>query len=339
MAIGVKQLIKLQMGRQASLAGGAVAATSIWRGMGSTLDDSRKIEIIDELIGIFNAADRTQVVDLTAGLNLEETPLTFEQLPYLFAMGMGLSATGVQDGSGTDYIYTATMPTTAVPTANLWTWQTGDNNEAERMPGCFVKTLNISGKMGQTARMKGEVVGQFVEQNAFTGSLSVPTVEEAITSKGKLYIDAIGGTYGTTQVSSQLIAFELAYNFLWTAQLTMTGLVYFDTLQYGGHEVTGSLTFLHDTGVNRASGQKLKFANQTAQKVRLDLIGGAVGTPGTTYSTKHAIFDLPMKYTKVSALESEENNNIVTLDFQSRYNLTSAEGGKAIIVNEISALP
>lgn len=337
MAIGVRRLQKIQMGRE-STAGTAVAATSIWRGQGKSLDDQRVIEVIEEMVGILEGADRTAVVELTSGLELAETPLTFEQFPYIVAMALGGPTTGSQDGSGSDYLYTANIATNALPTKTTYTFQTGDNNEAERMEYCFVQKFGVKLQAGQTARMSATVLGRQVAQNSFTGSLSIPTVEEAITSKGKVYLDAISGTYGTTQVSSQIIGGEINYEIKWAAQMTMDGNLYFSTLTYGGHTITGNLTFLHDANVNRASGEKLNFANQTARKLRIDLIGGAVTTAGTTYSTKKAIFDLPLKWTKASTLTDNENNNVVTMDFRSRHNLTSAESGKIITVNELSSL-
>lgn len=57
MAPGRKRLSYIQLGKE-STAGTAVAATAIWRGMGSALSDDREIVQVEELIAIMDGAAR-----------------------------------------------------------------------------------------------------------------------------------------------------------------------------------------------------------------------------------------------------------------------------------------
>ena len=88
MATGIKRLQRLQMGPEVT-PGTAVAATAVWRGAGNQMSDDMVIEEIEEMVGILDGTDRTAIVQLMAGIELSETPLTFEHLPYLLAMGFG----------------------------------------------------------------------------------------------------------------------------------------------------------------------------------------------------------------------------------------------------------
>lgn len=338
MAPGRKRLRKLQFGLETT-SGTATTATTIWRGMGDMLEDQQVVEEVEEMVGQLDGYDRTNVVKLLGGLNLAETPLCFEQVQYLFAMGEGGPTTGSADGSGSDKIYQTNISTNAAPTIKTYTIQGGDDFEAERMAYAFATKVNIKGVHGSTAKMSATLLGRSVTTNAFTAALSVPTIEDAITSKGKVYLDATSGSYGGTQVANQILAFELNYEFLWVPKWTMDGNLFFTLPVYAGHKITGKITFEHDTAVSGASGAKLDFRNQTARLLRIDLIGSAVTTAGTTYSTRHAIFDLPIKYTKAPVISDLNGNDIVVMEFRSRANTaTTAGGGKIVVVNENSAL-
>lgn len=343
MAPGRKRFTKLQMGKE-SPAGTAVAATSIWRGVGNQMSDDQVVEQIDELVGIAGGTDRSAVTALLAGIELAETPMTYEQLQYLLALAFGGPTAGIQDGSGSDYVYTTNVPETAGPTAAPYTWEAGDDREAAEMEYAVCTEFTLKGQAGQTAKMAGKLIGRQVTQSAFTGALSAPSVEDSLVSKGKVYLDAVTGSYGGTQVATQIIAYELKVASKWSMLYSMDGQLYYTLPVWTGYEITGKLTFVHDSAVLRsgtgtAAGAKVHFAGQTPRLLRIDLIGGAVATPGTTYSTKKVVLDLPIKYTKAGVLGEKDGISIVDMEFRSRYNLTKTDAGQFVIVNELVSLP
>ena len=338
MATGIKRLQRLQMGPEVT-PGTAVAATAVWRGAGNQMSDDMVIEEIEEMVGILDGTDRTAIVQLMAGIELSETPLTFEHLPYLLAMGFGGPVTGVADGTtGTGKIYTTNFPTTSLPTAKPYTWEAGDNHETAEMELAVCTGITLKGQHGQTAKMSATLIGRQVSQTTLTGGLSLVAQEDAVVNKGKVYIEAIGGTYGSTQVASQILAFEINLKPKWRPRFTMDGNLYYTTVDYVGHEITGKLTFAHDTAVNRAAGAKLNFMAQTPKLLRVDLIGTAVTQGDGTYTTKHAFIDLPIKYTKAGVLGEDDGLSVVDMEFKSRYNTTAANAGKAVVVNLSTAL-
>ena len=89
MAVGIKRLQRIQWVKEVTPGTPVATATTRWRGAGAMLDDQRKIEEIEEWMGIIDGADRTAVVQLLGMLELAETPLTADQLQYLMVMGMG----------------------------------------------------------------------------------------------------------------------------------------------------------------------------------------------------------------------------------------------------------
>jgi len=82
MAQGRVGLGKLQLGRETT-PGTSVAATTVWRGAASFIEDQRLVKIVEEMVGILGGTNRSYIPELLAGVKLSETEATFEQFPYL----------------------------------------------------------------------------------------------------------------------------------------------------------------------------------------------------------------------------------------------------------------
>jgi hypothetical protein len=335
MAAGIKRLSKLQLGKE-TVAGTAVAATTVLRGVGGMLNDSRKVEEVEEVIGIIGGADRDAIVQLLTMIEIPAKPLTPEQFQYVLAMALGGPVTGTADGVGTDFIYTTNFPTTSVPTAVTYTVEGGDNFQAERAEYCVCTKFSIAFAANSLAKVSFSVMGRQSTTNAFTGALSLPALSELPVNKAKVYLDAIGGTYGTTQLSNTIIGGQINVATMWQPVFTMDGQLYYSYPSYTDTKVDGSLTFLHDTAVTQA---KTDFRARTPKLLRLDFIGDAVGTPGTAYSNKKVIVDLPIKYLSAPAITDQNGVDQIAFTFRSRYNTTAGNAGKLIVVNELASLP
>jgi hypothetical protein len=339
MATGITKLSRIQWVKEVTPGTPVATATTRWRGAGAMLDDQRKVEEIEEMMGIIDGADRTAVVQLLGMLNLADTPLTAEQLQYLMVMGMGGPTTGAADGAGSDKIYVTNVPTTAKATATPYTIQGGDDFEVEQMEYAVCTKISIKGAMGQTCKMGGTLMGRQVARLAggFTAA-AIPAVGEFPCQKGKLYMDAIGGAYGATQVSTTLLAFQVDLELHWIPVFTMDGNLYFAYPSYTGHKISGSLTYLHDTPSDGNTGAMLDFRNQTPKLMRIDLSGDAVTSPGTLYSTKKVLIDLPVKLLNPGPLGNDNGNAIYTFKFRSRYSTTAGNAGKFTVVPELTPL-
>lgn len=306
--------------------------------MGTSLDDQRKLEIIDELVGYMGGVDRTIITENLSGLSLSATPCTPEQLQYLFAAGMGGPTTGSADGAGTDKIYTNTLPTTANVTLKSYTLETGDDKESEYATYGVCKQITIEGKAGESVKMSGSFIGRGVTALGGFSSAALPAVSELPTSNGKFYLDAIGGTIGTTQITNQILGFKVVYDFMVIPKPTMDGSLDWSFAVLTDYKVTGEVTFENDTAVLRNAGAKADFVAQTAKLMQIKLLGGTITTPGTTYSQKQVLINHPIKWLNPSTLADLNGNDIVTMKFQSRYNSTYGSAGAVIVVNELATL-
>jgi hypothetical protein len=315
---GVKALRKIQLGAE-STAGTAVAATTIWRGMG-TIKDDRETVFVEEDVGYLGGVDRAYQPKYLATLDLESVPATFEQLPYILEMGIELE-TPTQDGAGTDYIYSYDGPTTAQNTPRTFTIEGGDDQQAEEMEYAHAESFTIEGEAGQAVMMQATLKGRQVVTTSFTGALSLPTVEEILTSKGNLFIDDVSGTIGTTQKTNTLLSFALNWTTGFQPVWTADGQLYFSFVKQVMPEIVLDVTFEHD---GTAVAEIANWRAETSRLIRLLFEGSVFGTPGTTYNNKTLIIDLAGRWDNFDKIGEQDGNDIVTGQFRARYNGTAA---------------
>jgi hypothetical protein len=343
---GRKDLRKLQIGYEVT-AGTAVPATVIYRAPVNSIVDESEVVEIDEQVGILGGTDRTHMPKLLASYELAEHDATFEQFPHIMAAAWGsaCNVAGVVDGAGASgYVYTATIPTTTKPTPRALTIEAGDDYEVEEMEYAVITEHKISGAAGEALKASAKFSGRQITKSAFTALASIPIVEVIDFSTGKLYLDknlhSAPGTVGTTQVSKQLLKAELTIKTKWILKYTADGARYFTQAIYTRQEVTGSITLEHDEATTGAAGgARYAMRNREPWLLRLQFTGSVYATPGAgglNTSHKTLRIDLPIFYTKVSALDDEDGNDILTFDFKAKYNADYAKAGEIKCTNEIT---
>lgn len=331
---GRRSLRRIQLGRESS-AGTPVAATTVWRGVGTILDN-RQIERVKEDIGIIGGTTRTNQPMKGGGLAMDSVIATFEQFLHILESSVK-TATPAQDGAGTDYIYTYAAPTTSGNTIKTVTLEGGDDLEAERMAYCFVKDWTLSGSGRNGWMMAANWVGREVTLNAFTGSLSLPAVNNMNFGMTKLYQDAIGGTIGTTLKSNTLRSANIKFTSGIEAKDTADGRLDFSFAQGTSYELTANLEFEHDA---IAAAQKVLWRAETPVLLQIKIEGPtAFATPGTTYSVPTLILNLPGKWENFSKIGESNGNDIVQGKFFSAYDTTAAVGPSFVDAVELSAVP
>lgn len=331
---GIKPLRKLQLGREAT-AGTAVVASTIWRGHG-TIEDLREPVFVEEDVGIAPGTDRSYIPSLGGALDMESVPSTFEQTLHPLEASIKTVGTGVADGAGTGKIYDYVIAETTKPTIKTYTIEGGDDQEVEEMEYSFVESFELSGRGNEAWTIASRWLGRQVLVSSFTGALAVPTVEEMLFGKTKLYIDAIGGSYGGTQKSLTLLEAVLKVTSGWIASPNMDGNLFFGFAKFVRPEITLDITFEHD---GSATAEKVNWRAQTPRKIQLLCQGSALTTPGAVYSFKSMIINLAGKWSKFSKIGEQNGNDIVTGTFVARYNSTAADIGNIIIVNELASVP
>lgn len=331
--MGIAKLSKSQLGREVT-AGTPVAATSVWRGIGR-FEDQLKLVQAKENIGYLSGTDRAYIPELGGKYSMEAVEATFEQLPHILDAGI-MVATGVKDGPGTDYIYTYNFPTTAQPTIKTYTIEDGDDSGAEEMEYSFVSEFTLAGKARDAWMVSAEWQGRQLTPTTYTGALSVATVEEPLFSKTKLYIEAIGGTWGTTLKSNTLLEATLKYKTGLVPVFTGDGALYFSFHKCIGPEVTLDITFEHDA---TAIAEKVNWRAKTPRLIQLKCEGAAPATPGTTYTVKTMIINLAGKWEKFDKIGESDGNDVIKATFFSRYNPTGAKFGQIIVTPELATIP
>lgn len=330
--VGIKSLRKIQLGRETT-SGTAVAATTIWRGRG-VIEDQRDTVFVEEDIGYLSGVDRSYQPKLFAALGMESIEATFEQLPHIFEAGIK-TATPAQDDTGSGYLYVYAFPTTAANTIKTYTLEGGDNQEVEEIEYAFVEKFTLSGKAGEALMVSADYKGRQATVSAFTTTATLPTVEDILFSKGKLYIDNVADTFGSTQVSNSLLEFSADVTTGWMPVWTADGALYFSFAKQVMPEITGSMTFEHD---GSSTAEKVLWRAQTPRLVRLIWEGTALTTAGN-YTYKTLILDMAIKWEKFNALGDQDGNDIIQATFRARYNATAADFANITVVNELTTLP
>lgn len=302
------------------------------------LQDDRETVHPPEDVGIVIGTDRAYQPALAASLSMPEHEATFEQLGYILSASIKDVVTGSADGSGSGKIYNYALPTTALNSIKTYSIEGGDDQEAERMEYAFVKSWSISGKAKEAVKVSAEWGGRQVGLNAFTAALSIPTVEEMLFQKMKLYIDGTGTHPATTQKTNTLLSWSLTCTTGWKENFTGDGNLYFSNIRFdkNAFELLLKLTFEHN---GSAAAEKVAWRAGTSRSIKLLCEGSTLGTAGTTYSKKSFIANTLGKWETFEKLDEQDGNDIVSATQRCRYNATAASAGVLILVNELSALP
>lgn len=332
---GVKRLRKIQLGRESS-AGTPVPATTIWRGPALMGMDERAMIMPEENVGISSLTTRIYNPSLLASLTFPETEATFQQVQHIYESGIK-TVTLTQDGTGSDYIGVYPLPYQDANTIKTYTIEGGDNKNVEEIEYCFTSEFTLSGRINEAIKMSHKMIGRQSTSSSFTGSLSIPTVNEMLFNKSKLYIDAVSGTIGTTQITNTWISFNLKVTTGFKAQPTGDGNLYFSFADFIGAKATLELDFLHNS---TSAAQRVLWRAGTPRKIRIKTEGPALTTPGTTYSVLTHIFDCAGVYTNFGPPDEEsEGSNVSRATFECAYDGTAGLFAQFTTVNELSAVP
>jgi hypothetical protein len=294
--------------------------------------DVRRVE---EGIGLVVPSDRNYIAYYQAGIELEAVEATFEQIFHPLEAGVLTVASGTADGAGSGKIYDYTFPTTAAQAIKTYTIEAGDNNQEEEITYCFCQQFNLSGSQREPVMMRSNWIGRQVSASTFTGSLTAPTVEEIIFSKGKLYINNDSSAFGTTVKANTLLAFDFNLNTGWIPKYSADGNLYFGFAAYVGMSAELSLTFEHDA---TSVAEKAAWRAKTARAVQLKFEGSAL-TSAATYTYKTLIINLAGKWHNFDKIGEVDGNDIVTGTLIGGYNATLATMGNILLVNEVATVP
>lgn len=333
--MGTRGLRRCQLGLEVT-EGTPVAATAIYRSPAEMPEDRRVVTQVNEEVGYLPGTDRTYTPSIEGALTFPSHEATFEQAPYVMAASIKDVVTGATDGAGTDKIYAYPFPTTALNAIKTYTLEAGDDQQAQEMEGSWVESWELSGVGGAAWMLTALWRGRQWTNTTFTGALAIPAVDTLLFGKTKLYLDAIGGTIGTTLQTGTFLGASIRFTSGWEFKPSGEGNLY-PTIRYfnaSKYMLEVDVTFEHDTaGVARVT----DYRAETARLVRIQCDGPAVGTPGTTYSTKAMRFDCAAKVASLG-YDEQNGNDILKITMRSRYNTTAAIHATISLVNELASL-
>lgn len=331
---GVISLSGNQWGKEAT-PGTLVAASHIIRSPMFWPEDAREVVRTPEDVAIIGGTTRTHIPFVEAKLVLPETVMTFEQLPIFLSASIKDVVTGVAD-TGSGKIYTYPLSLLTANTLRTWTIEGFDDNQEYEAGYCFFTEWTMKGASKVPVKLSGNLMGREVLTSTKTPALSLVNVEDALFQKSRFYLDAIGAAFGTTPKTT-ILGFELNLKTGWQVYYAANGELYFTGHKMGGEKgwvMTGKITIEHDAD---ATAEYSNLKNETARKLRWNVEGTSLGTPGV-FSKKTLRYDLPVKFTKYGPIRSQDGNNMATLDFFSAYNETAGVGPEIKVVNEVASI-
>lgn len=341
---GKKRLRKIQLAAEVTPGTPVTTATAVWLGEG-TLEDTSVHEFPPEDVGLMGGRDRSYTPQTGGLLTMDAVPATFEQIDYVLNAGITYAA-GTRDGVAADgYIRTHAFPTTSqyvlggTGTPKTYTLQGGDDQQGEYAPFGFVSEYEMTGKAGESWMISSKWPTRQIVKQALTGSIALVTPEEMLFGKTKLYIDAVGGTLGSTQVSQTLLEASLKVKTGWEAYFTADGRLDFVSIEQQGEpqmEITLDLTYRHNAS---AVAEKDAWIARTSRQIQLLIEGTTFANAGTVYSKKTHVINLAGRYEKFNSMEDMDGTDIVKCTFRARYNSTAALFASHINVVDLSALP
>lgn len=250
----------------------------------------------------------------------------YEDLPYWLD---SLFSEATPAGAG-PYTYSYTAPLGTATTPREMTVVKGDGSDVYALEGGLVNALTIRGESGNPLRFTVELIGEEVVADTLA-ALSDRSVNVAMGDQVDLYIDAWGGTIGTTQITSLArLSFELT---LQANRELVPTLGQLKPISYHDRKYTGTL--------------RLSLEFDTASQAYLDeIIGGS-----TVFQRQirlnpalDANHDITLDFAG-SALAAPEiftnQNGLVTVDLvlEGTYNSQLGNFFASVVTNQVSALP
>lgn len=262
---------------------------------------------------------------------------TYQDLPWWMLLMLKGGVTGVTDG-GTPAAYTYTfVPTITSDDLSSITLELGDSGNPYQTSQVMVNSWTLRMDADNDAEpawmLDLELIGRDWATTTFTAALSDRTTEPILARGTKLYIDAAGGTIGTTQKTGSLISCSITGNNNLTYKAFAEDTTYVAANKVGRGEQTfdAQFTFEFDTDTEFAL-----YRNAVAQQrlIRLEQSGGTA-----IHTTVFPRMRLDMYGFWSSWSRSTRVNNLVcTFGFMGFYDSTAARTFSSAIVNSSATL-
>lgn len=321
-------LLQWQAGKETTW-GTPVTATARLMGVqaGSFIRAANRSEIYPDVRGSLQPAYLAGLEQI-AGEGKLELLATFEDICYIFDNAFG-EATPTGTGP---YVRTYAAPIASVPTPRVLTVVHGSSQSGAgiyKLEGGLVNTVSIKGATGKPTMVSCDLIGQTVTTGSLT-ALSDRTVEVLMGQPWLVYLDAVGGTIGSTQLTTTAVAFELSWNLNRVLVWSM------DSLTPDMYE--------HNPWTDVKLGLTLRFNSSSKTEVDAIVAQSAVYQKQVRLSQTSGTKVCQLNFAGTlkeppQTFEDEDGVLTVTLEMFGTYNSALSNSLTASITNGVSTLP
>ncbi len=341
--MGIKVLTKVQCGVEAAH-GTAVAADTMLLMRAALSTDDREVHIPEVDMGVrTNKLLSAAVVRklFAGGITLEDMDgMYFQAFPLLFSCCLLGNVTPVEQTTGEgDYLWTFAAPQTAAENLDSMTLQMGDNVQGYHVPYTQIESITIEGDCDSgEVHCSAACYGNYVDQNALTGGISIPSVEMCVGKLSQIYIDDTWAGVGTTELADSLVNWSVTINAGAHAKFWGSTNRYYTSHEQGA--ILGEATFTFERNSSVAT-EELKFrpaaggVTRDDRFVQLKLSGTQIG--GGDNQT--LALDMAGQWTNWGPLSDELNgNSLDTATLTFGYDTTGAQSFRALVTTDVSAI-
>ena len=268
---------------------------------------------------------------------------TYEDLPWWLQMGLKGGVAGAGDGGAPiAYLYTFN-PTITSDDLKSMTLEFGEtNNDYESgqvMVNSFTLRMDSDNDSEPGWMIDLELLGRDWETTTFTGALADRSTEVILARGTSLYIDAAGGTIGTTAVTGKLISCSLTVNNNLHYKSFAEDVTYVAANKVGRQAQTldAQFTFEFDDDTEFANYRTTTTPIQ--RKVRIKRVGTEIHS-GAPTATKDKYMEIDLYgYWNSWSRGDREGNLTATFGFAGFYDITATKTFSIAVNNALSTLP
>lgn len=319
----VPGLDQVQLGAESTWGTSATATSKLGLIDDVSIDPEINVETLKDIRGSL-APGYVDVLNSHRGGAAVSGVLTYEDTPYILD-SLLMTAT---PGSGPTYIRNYTGQLTTIPTRSKYTVYKGQSGKVQKLLGGLFTEFTVKIETNKPWKYTSKLIGKSVADGSLE-SLSDRTQTPIHANTTTVYIDAVGGTIGSTAITALLFSADMTVK-------NGLGLV----------PNIGSLTpATYADGMAELS-LKMKMAVDTDTAGYLTAILGTsvvqkqIRIKSTTGSTQIAQFDIGATFAKAPKINTDQDG-VVTFDFDmtATYNSTLGNWFKSSVTNSIATMP
>jgi hypothetical protein len=298
------------------------------------VDDLASATVENGYPGMVKKAEQVMVNDFTISIDADDAQAVWQYSANLWLRTNALQATTAAtaaSGSTSTFVVSGTPWVVNEHAGAFLTVTSGANiGEVIQIASNTTSALTFVGLL--PSAIAAAVTGVISE--AFTPSLSDRTRERIAGPGTKIFLDAVGGTIGTTEVAHGFISASVTHNNALSAKRFLSDETTMSRkVGRGKRSVTGQIRWEFDSRT-----QYDNFRNDTPQMVRIQQEGSAINGHATL-PNRLARIDLHRVYWGAPVESLRGTNITATFPFRAYYNTPLSKRVAYVAKNTMSVIP